>query len=85
MIVMMTMLLVLSVVLSGVNNNNISISMVAYGDKGNNKNNNHSLINDISDQVVNSNIGADKEQVQEVLETIQTQIALTSGQDKARH
>jgi hypothetical protein len=67
--------------------NDVSISMVAYGDKGNDSNNikNHSLINDISDQVVNSNIGADKEQVQEVLETIQTQIALTSGQDKARH
>jgi hypothetical protein len=56
-----------------------------YGDKGNNNNrvNNHSLINDISDQVVNSNLGANKEQVQQVLQQIQTQLALTSGQDKA--
>jgi len=67
-------MLLLSVVLF---NLNPSISMV-YGDKGNNNNhnhnhnnnnkvNNHSLINDISDQVVNSNLGANKEQVQQVL------------------
>jgi hypothetical protein len=83
----MTMLL-LSVVLFNLNNS--SISMV-YGDKGNNNNHNdnnnkvknHSLINSISDQVVNSNVGTNKEQVQQVLQQIQTQIALTSGQDKA--
>jgi hypothetical protein len=57
---------------------------MVYGDRGNNnKVNNHSLINDISDQVVNSNLGANKEQVQLVLQQIQTQIALTSGKDKA--
>ena len=88
-------MLLLSVVLFNVNSP--SIPMV-YGDKGNNNNhnhndnnnnnnnnkvNNHSLINDISDQVVNSNLGANKEQVQQVLQQIQTQIALKSGQDKA--
>src|SRR6187200_773282 len=82
-------MLLLSVVLFNLNNPSIS---VAYGDKGNNNNNhnnnnnkvnNHSLINDISDQVVTSNLGANKEQVQLVLQQIQTQIALTSGQDKA--
>src|SRR6187200_883115 len=83
-------MLLLSVVLFNLNNPS-SIS-VAYGDKGNNNNhnnnnnnkvNNRSLINDISDQVVTSNLGANKEQVQLVLQQIQTQIALTSGQDKA--
>src|SRR6188472_4249521 len=74
-----------SVVLFNLNNPSLS---VAYGDKGNNNNNhnkvnNRSLINDISDQVVTSNLGANKEQVQLVLQQIQTQIALTSGQDKA--
>src|SRR4026209_2727830 len=83
-------MLLLSVVLFNLNNPSIS---VAYGDKGNNNNNhnnnnnnkvnNRSLINDISDQVVTSNLGANKEQVQLVLQQIQTQIALTSGQDKA--
>src|SRR6188472_3645757 len=81
-------MLLLSVVLFNLNNPSIS---VAYGDKGNNNNNNNnnnkvnnrSLINDISDQVVTSNLGANKEQVQLVLQQIQTQIALTSGQDKA--
>src|SRR2546423_5965601 len=80
-------MLLLSVVLFNLNNPS-SIS-VAYGDKGNNNNNhnnkvnNRSLINDISDQVVTSNLGVNKEQVQLVLQQIQTQIALTSGQDKA--
>jgi hypothetical protein len=79
---LITMLL-LSVVLLGLNK--LLVSMVVYGDKGNDSNNikNHSLINDISDQIVNSNISADKEQVQQVLQIIQTQIALTSSQDKA--
>jgi hypothetical protein len=68
--------------------------MIAYGDKGNDNNNhnddhnnnkvkNRSTINDISDQVVSSGLGIDKEQVQQLLQLIQTQIAQTSGQDKA--
>jgi F5/8 type C domain len=74
-------MLLLSVVLFNLNNASIS---VAYGDKGNNnKVINRSLINDISDQVVTSNLSANKGQVQLVLQQIQTQIALTSGQDKA--
>jgi hypothetical protein len=79
---LITMLL-LSVVLLGLNK--VLVSMVVYGDKGNDSNNikNHSLINDISDEIANYNIGADKEQVQQVLQIIQTQIALTFGQDKA--
>ena len=79
---LITMLL-LSVVLLGLNK--VLVSMIVYGDKGNDSKNieNHSLINDISDQIANSNIGVDKEQVQQVLQIIQAQIALTSGQDKA--
>ena len=59
--------------------------MVVYGDKGNDSKNiaNLSLINAISDQIANSNIGVDKERVQQVLQIIQAQIALTSGQGKA--
>jgi hypothetical protein len=78
---MMTTLLVLSVILGGMNNNNISISMMAYGEKGNN--NNHSLINDISDQLHNSNIGADKDEIRRVLDTIQTVFVFAAGDDKA--
>ncbi|MFL6422514.1 MAG: hypothetical protein ACJ71R_02855, partial [Nitrososphaeraceae archaeon] len=74
--------------------NNGSTSMSVYGDKGNDNNNdndnnnnnkvkNRSTIKDISDQVVSSGVGIDKEQVQQVLQLIQTQIAQTSGQDKA--
>jgi hypothetical protein len=79
---LITMLL-LSVVLLGLNK--VLVPMVVYGDKGNDSNDikNHSWINDISDQIVSSNIGADNEHVQQVLDIIQTQIALTSGPDKA--
>jgi hypothetical protein len=43
--------------------------------------NNQSLINGLSDQFVNSNV--DKAAVQQILQQIQSQIAQTSGQDKA--
>jgi hypothetical protein len=85
-------MLLLSVVLFHLNNDAFIIpTTLAYGDKGNNDDNdinnnddnNHSLINDISDQIDNSNIGADKKHIQQLLELIQTQIALTAGQDKA--
>src|SRR5919198_6565420 len=51
----------------------------------NNKNNgkNQSLINSIAEHVVNANLGANKATIQQILELIQTQIAQTSGQDKA--
>jgi hypothetical protein len=68
-------------------NNNVSISMVAYGtSNGNNSNNevkNRSTINDISNQIAKSNTGTDKQQVQQILQQILTQLALTAGQDKA--
>jgi Bacterial Ig domain len=83
-------MLLLSVVVVAFNLNNPSISMV-YGDKGNNNIYNHKdnnkiknrLINDISDQAVNSNIDTNKEQVQLQPQQIQTQISRTSSQDKA--
>lgn len=64
---------------------------MVYGDKGNNNIYNHKdnnkvknrLINDISDQAVNSNIDTNKEQVQLQPQQIQTQISRTSSQDKA--
>jgi hypothetical protein len=74
----------LSVALLGLNK--VIGFMIAYGDKDNNNSyidNNHSLINDISDQIASSNIGVDKEQLKQVLQLIQAHIALTSGQDKA--
>jgi Bacterial Ig domain len=74
-------MLLLSVVVVAFNLNNPSISMV-YGDNGNNKVKNR-LINDISDQAVNSNIDTNKEQVQLQPQQIQTQISRTSSQDKA--
>src|SRR5919197_69803 len=51
----------------------------------NNKNNgkNQSLINSIAEHVVNANLGANKATIQQILQLIQTQIAQTSGQDKA--
>ncbi|HJT48897.1 MAG TPA: PKD domain-containing protein, partial [Nitrososphaeraceae archaeon] len=83
----MTVLLSLSIVLGGVNNNT-TISMVAYGDNNNNndhKMKNSSTIKDVSDQIVSSDasVGVGKEQVQQLLQLLQTQIAQTSGQDKA--
>ncbi|HZA07010.1 MAG TPA: hypothetical protein VE619_04825, partial [Nitrososphaeraceae archaeon] len=74
----------LSVIL--VASNNALVSLMAYGDntdKDNNSIKNRSQINDISDRVVSSNADIDKQQVQQVLNILQTQIALTSGQDKA--
>jgi hypothetical protein len=69
-------------------NNNVSVSMVADGTSNNGSINNNevknrSAINDISSQIANSNIGADKEQVQRVLQQILTQIALGAGEDEA--
>src|SRR5919202_5307497 len=69
------------------NNNNVSISMVAYGTSNNGSINNNevknrSAINDISGKIANSNTGTDKEQVQQVLQQIVTQIALRAGEDK---
>jgi hypothetical protein len=74
-------MLLLSGVVVAFNLNNPSISMV-YGDNGNNKIKNR-LMNDISDQAVNSNIDTNKEQVQLQAQQIQTQISRTSSQDKA--
>jgi hypothetical protein len=80
-------MLSLSVLVFNLNNNNVSISMVAYGTSNNGSINNNevknrSAINDISSQIANSNTGADKEQVQQVLQQIVTQIALKAGEDK---
>ena len=67
---------------------NISISSVAHGASNNGSINNNevknrSAINDVSSQIANSNTGADKEQVQQVLQQILTQIAQRAGEDKA--
>jgi hypothetical protein len=89
-------MLSLSVLVFGLNNNNnnISISILAYGandDKNsiniiNNNgvnNDNLSSINDISGQIAGSNTGTDKQHVQQVLQQIHTQIAITAGEDEA--
>jgi hypothetical protein len=55
------------------------IPSLVYADKTKVKN--KSLINDISDQLVN--LGSSKDELQTILQQIQTQIALTAGQDKA--
>src|SRR5919199_6182210 len=55
------------------------IPSLAYADKIKLKN--KSLINDISEQVVN--LGSSKNELQGILQQIRTQIALTAGQDKA--
>ena len=57
----------------------LPIPSLVYADKIKVKN--KSLINDISDQLVN--LGSDKDELQNILQQIQTQIALTAGQDKA--
>ena len=44
---------------------------------------NQSLINDISDLVIKSNLSANKGTVEQILQLIQSQIAQTSGPDKA--
>src|SRR4029453_15329389 len=57
----------------------LPIPSLVYADKIKVKN--KSLINDISDQLVN--LGSGKDELQNILQQIQTQIALTAGQDKA--
>jgi hypothetical protein len=78
-------MLLLSILVLGLNNNNVSISMVAYGTNNvsniNNEVKNRSTINDISSQIANT--GANKEQVQQILQQILTQIALRTGDDEA--
>jgi hypothetical protein len=71
-------------------NNNASTSTAAYGDNANDVNtannneaNNRLLINDISGQIASSNTDTDREQVQQVLQQIQTQIAHAAGEDEA--
>jgi hypothetical protein len=71
-------------------NNNASTSTVAYGDNANDVNtannneaNNRLLINDISGQIASSNTDTDREQVQQVLQQIETQIARAAGEDEA--
>src|SRR5919197_129535 len=82
------MLLLLSVTVSS--QNNIFINTVYADDNNDNSNNNNnnnnkiknkSLISDISDQVINTRFN--KENIQNILQLIQTQIAQISGQDKA--
>src|SRR5919199_4075871 len=55
------------------------IPSLAYADKIKLKN--KSLINDISEQVVN--LGSSKNELQGILQQIRTQISLVAGQDKA--
>ncbi len=81
-------LLLLSVLVFSLNN--ASISTVAYGanaNDGNNDNNNELnnrlLISEISGRIAGSSIDTDKEQVQQVLRQIHTQIATTAGEDEA--
>ena len=75
------MLLLLSVI---VYNQNTFVNVV-YADHNDDNDNkkvkNKSLINDISDQVINT--PSNKESIQNILQLIQIQIAQTSGQDKA--
>src|SRR5919202_1521177 len=76
-----TMLLLLSVIVSSQN----TFVNTVYADHNDGNNNkkvmNKSLINDISDQVINT--PSNKEGIQNILQLIQIQIAQTSGQDKA--
>src|SRR5919206_4548705 len=76
-----TMLLLLSVIVSSQN----TFVNTVYADHSDGNNNkkvmNKSLINDISDQVINT--PSNKEGIQNILQLIQIQIAQTSGQDKA--
>ena len=57
----------------------LPIPSLAYADKVKLKN--KSLINDISEQVVN--LDNNKDELQSILQKIQTQISLMAGQDKA--
>src|SRR5918911_211893 len=80
-----TMLLLLSVIVSSQNTFVNTVNADHNDDNNNNNNNkkvmNKSLINDISDQVINT--PSNKEGIQNILQLIQIQIAQTSGQDKA--
>src|SRR5689334_1077935 len=61
---------------------NLSVSTVYADDNGNNnKVKNKSLISDISDKIVSGDTS--KAAIQQILQQIQSQIAQTSGQDKA--
>ena len=59
----------------------LSITSLAYAEKIKIKN--KSLINDISDKVIKNNNGNDNDELQSILQQIQTQISLIAGQDKA--
>src|SRR5919198_5250319 len=64
---------------SSSSSSSLPIPPLAYADKIKLKN--KSLINDISDQLVK--LGSGKDELQNILQQIQVQIALTAGQDKA--
>src|SRR5919198_315361 len=74
------MLLLLSVIASS-QNTFINTVYADHEDDNNKKVKNKSLISDISDQLINTR--SNKESIQNILQLIQTQIAQTSGQDKA--
>jgi|SRR5215212_8737083 len=75
------MLLLLSVIISSQNTFVNTVYADHNDDNDNNKVKNRSLINDISDQVIDTR--SNKESIQNILQLIQIQIAQTSGQDKA--
>ena len=75
------MLLLLSVIISSQNTFVNTVYADHNDDNDNNKVKNRSLINDISDQVLDTR--SNKESIQNILQLIQIQIAQTSGQDKA--
>ena len=77
----MMLLLLLSVIVSSQNTFVNTVYADHNDDNDNNKVKNRSLINDISDQVIDTR--SDKENIQNILQLMQTQIAQTSGQDKA--
>ena len=76
-----TLLLLLSVIISSQNTFVNTVYADHNDDNDNNKVKNRSLINDISDQVIDTR--SNKESIQNILQLIQIQIAQTSGQDKA--
>ena len=75
------MLLLLSVIISSQNTFVNTVYADHNDDNDNNKVKNRSLINDISDRVIDTR--SNKESIQNILQLIQIQIAQTSGQDKA--
>ena len=74
------MLLLLSLIVSS-QNTFVNTVYADHNDDNHKKVMNKSLINDISDQVINT--PSNKEGIQNILQLIQIQIAQTSGQDKA--